>query len=171
MELCRFSLDKVYRDPEKYQSFLPSQLEFMLQLSNGLEYIHSKNLIHRDIKPHNVLISKASDGNPLVKWGDFGLSKKITREQCILSGHRGTDWYWAPEIWKMSKNNNDSLKKSNDDDNVITIMSDIFSSGCVFFEFCTLGTHPFGDDEIQIKTNLSIEPSNPYNLNGLYKKK
>jgi len=84
-----------------------------------------------------------------------------------MSGKRGTDWYWAPEIWKMWKNNNDRLEQSNDDKKVMTIMSDIFSTGCVFFEFCTCGIHPFGEGEMEIKTNLSMEPSNPYNLKGI----
>ncbi len=45
---------------------------------NGLKCIHSQNLIHRDIKPGNVLTSKSPVGNPLAKEGDFGLSKKTT---------------------------------------------------------------------------------------------
>lgn len=137
----------------------------MLQLSLGLEYIHKQNLIHRDIKPENVLISKSSDGSPLAKWGDFGLSKAMEREECTMSGEKGTYCYWAPEIWKMWKNGH-LLGEKNADKKVMTIMSDIFSTGCVFFKFCTNGIHPFGDDEIQIKSNLSIEPSNPYNLKG-----
>jgi len=137
----------------------------MLQLSLGLEHIHSQNLIHRDIKPENVLI-KFSNGIPIVKWADFGLSKTIMREECILSGPRGTNWYWAPEIWKIWKYNNRRLDKSKKTDKkMMTIMSDIFSSGCVFFEFFTGGIHPFGDGS-DIITNLSMEQSNPYNLKG-----
>lgn len=168
LELCEFSLDKFYEKPEKYRKLVPSQLDFMLQLSLGLEYIHNQNLIHRDIKPQNVLvISKPSDGcNPLAKWGDFGLSKTTTRGECTMSGQRGTNWYWAPEIWRMTRNKNYQLVKKDDTEKEITTnMTDIFSSGCVFFEFCTEGIHPFGEGS-DIITNLSMAQSNPYNLNG-----
>lgn len=164
--MCHFSLDKVYGDPENYRELVPNQLEFMLQLSFGLEYIHNQNLIHCNIKPHNVLISNSSVGNTLAKWGGFGLSMTTTRGECILSRPWGTYLYWAPEIWKMWKNNYDRLENSSTDKKVVTIMSDVFSTGCVFFEFCTDGIHPFGDGEFEIKTNLSIEQSNPYNLKG-----
>lgn len=164
MELCELSLYKAFKDLKKYRILLPNPLEFMLQLSLGLEYIHNQNLIHRDIKPENVLISKSSDGTPLVKWGDFGLSKEITKEECTMSGPKGTSLYWAPEIWKMWQNDDCTQEKNKTDEKVVTIMSDIFSSGCVFFEFCTDGTHPFGDGEPQIKNNLSREPSIPSNL-------
>ena len=52
--------------------------EILLQLAKGLEYIHNKKLIHRDIKPQNVLIC-IDPGNQQVvmKWGDFGLSKQV----------------------------------------------------------------------------------------------
>lgn len=168
LELCEVSLDKVYFDLEKYHQLLPNQLEFILQLSLGLEYIHSQNLVHRDIKSRNILLAKPlNDGEPLlVKLGDFGFAKKTSCDgKYVLSGRsRGTEEYWAPEICRIW---DDFSSESHHKKIVMTMMSDIFASGCVFFEFCTEGIHPFGDETRQIIDNLL--QSNSYNLNGIMK--
>ena len=73
----------------------------MLQLSLGLSYIHSQNIVHRDIKPENVLIS-TSTGHVKMKLADFGLSKATTSRGVFeMSGGRGTENYWAPEIFAL----------------------------------------------------------------------
>ncbi len=171
LELCEVSLDEVYKDPKKYRKFLPNQVEFILQLSLGLEYIHSQNLVHRDIKSGNVLLSKpvTEEEPPLAKWADFGFAKTTSNDgKYDLSGRsRGTELYWAPEICRIWEDYEHGSQESDDKKLItMTVMSDVFSSGCVFFEFCTEGTHPFGDKHkpIQIKDNLL--QSNPYNLKG-----
>jgi serine/threonine protein kinase len=133
---------------------MPSDAEVLLQLATGLEHIHSMNIIHRDIKPGNILISKT---NPVVmKWADFGLSKPTnSRGSASLSGFRGTKRWMAPEILRRRP-----LRGSQ--------QSDIFSTGCVFFYFLTRGVHPFGknnNDDI----NTNILGDNPVNSNGKQK--
>jgi len=165
------SLDKVFKEKEKYHKILPSQLEFMLQLSLGLDYIHKKYLAHRDIKPGNVLISKRwnTSGEPLVKRADIGLSKATdARGNFYLSEPRGTKCYWAPEIhtmWENNRLNRYENKTGGNHVKEISSMSDVFASGCVFFEFCTGGVHPFGNGETEINVNLM--QSTPINLNGI----
>ena len=72
----------------------------IVQLCRVLEYIHSKGLIHYDIKPGNILIHTSTESNDrgVVKLMDFGLA----REQCINGGIliRGTLPYIAPEVIK-----------------------------------------------------------------------
>lgn len=169
MELCDGSLDKAFlpeNHPRKYKGTLPNEVDFMLQLSIGLEYIHRQNLVHRDIKPENVLIS-SSMGKVVMKWSDFGLSKDTTRHgEYSMSGYRGTENYWAPEIFELVRGKDRSIS-TNDDAATqmkITKMSDIFACACVFFIFVTKGIHPFGtDDDIA----MNLRQSNPINLKGM----
>ena len=53
---------------------MPSDAEVLLQITSGLDYIHSKKLVHRDIKPSNVLVA-LYDGQPVPKVIDFGVAK------------------------------------------------------------------------------------------------
>ncbi|NXC08244.1 E2AK2 kinase, partial [Orthonyx spaldingii] len=62
-----------------------------LQIVKGVEYIHSEQLIHRDLKPQNIFISR--DGK--IKIGDFGLVTSVAFE--TLTENRGTKSYMAPE--------------------------------------------------------------------------
>lgn len=164
-ELCDASLDKVFlseKHPEKYNGLVPSEVDFMLQLSLGLEYIHDKKIAHRDIKPENVLIS-TSTGEAVMKWSGFGSSKSTTKHgEYSLSGYRGTHHYWAPEMFALVMKAVHSKNAITDEDFKMTKMIDIFACACVFFKFLTKGIHPFGTDSEEITTNL--RQSNPVNM-------
>jgi serine/threonine-protein kinase len=102
-------------------------VEFMVQLLSALAYAHSERVLHRDIKPGNVLIDHRQR---LVKLADFGLARGITEgTRYTLDGTiMGTPWYMSPE----------QAAGSTDLDS----RSDLFSAGVVLFEMLT-GHQPF----------------------------
>ncbi|KAK7901962.1 hypothetical protein WMY93_018731 [Mugilogobius chulae] len=91
-------------------------LDFAIQILSGVQYIHHKKLIHRDLKPGNILIGQ--DGK--AKIGDFGLATQDNEEGEVVerTGDRGTESYMAPEQFGV-----------NYDRKV-----DIFALGLIFFE-------------------------------------
>jgi serine/threonine protein kinase len=137
MELCAGSLqDFIYG---KYHGpNIPTDEEVLFQLANGLDYIHSKKLVHRDISPANILICLTTPVQ--MKWSGFRASKPVNeRGTCSLSGLRGTRNWYSPEELSMfqSAENADHRRGS--------VKSDIFSAGCVFIFFLLRGKHPFGE--------------------------
>ena len=125
-------------------------------------------MVHRDIKPGNILIVSSADGSVKVKWTDFGFSKRVSeRGTFTLSQLKGTLNWMAPELLDLLDDQmNLSVCRG-------TIQSDIFSAGCVFFFFILRGIHPFGkstgyDTPLNIKTmNLVNGESNFHILSKL----
>ena len=74
----------------------------------GLNYLHSQDIVHRDIKPDNIFMTK----NKIIKIGDFGVSALVKEKKEVLKKIRklkftvvGTPEYMAPEILKQKKYN------------------------------------------------------------------
>ena len=67
------------------------------QVSSALSYLHALRIVHRDIKPDNILIAQQ---DPIqVKLSDFGLSKVVKDEETFLKTFCGTLLYCAPEVY------------------------------------------------------------------------
>ena len=92
----------------------------------GLQALHDKGYVYRDLKPENCLLGE--DGR--VKLTDLGLATKVTPK---LHGAAGTRGYWAPEMLRRDEQG----KRKNYDH-----MVDWFSFGCCLAEFIS-GTNPF----------------------------
>ncbi|KAL1119487.1 hypothetical protein V6Z11_D01G106500 [Gossypium hirsutum] len=69
----------------------------------GMEYLHSKNIVHFDLKCDNLLVNLKDPSRPICKVGDFGLSK-IKRNTLVSGGVRGTLPWMAPELLNGGSN-------------------------------------------------------------------
>ena len=158
MELCEASLDKLFiadGKPEKYKGPVPPNEDILLQLAEGLEYIHEMNLIHRDLKPENVLIWVGPGNNTnehkqvLMKWADFGLSKPVKDTgSYTMSGIKGTKQWLAPELFEILREGIEPLCRG-------TVKSDVFAEGLTFGYVLLGGKHVYGDSEMDIGKNLT----------------
>jgi len=103
--------------------------DIMYQIANGLNYLHSYGVLHRDLKPDNIMISK-DDEKPIIKIMDFGLSKILTPLEKVTDGF-GTLSFVAPEVLVRQPYNN---------------KIDIWSMGIILYYMLT-GALPFDDEE------------------------
>ncbi len=106
MELCNHGDLVDYLQPEGASSSVSEHkmLSLMLDIAKGVEYLHSKNVIHRDIKPKNILLS----GTPAVaKLTDFDCSKFLEEDYStsLMTSNVGTQAFKAPEFWLRTDSN------------------------------------------------------------------
>ena len=102
---------------------------YTLQILQGLKALHQRQIIHRDIKPGNLFLSR--DFKEL-KIGDLNTSK-IMGDKKLTNTVIGTPYYLAPEIWRSSR---------------YDYRCDVFSMGCVVYEMATLRP-PFKGNSVE----------------------
>jgi len=144
LELCSGTLaERVQqREPpaltqEDLGTSLPSYTVAALrELCQGLINLHRAGVVHRDIKPQNVLLTRGDwrRNEVQVKIGDVGLATKLEGDRSsyslITGGAVGTVGWRAPEVLRGERQ---------------TKAVDIFSAGCVYYFVLTGGHHPFGN--------------------------
>ena len=123
-------------------------LHFITQITKALGHAHSRGIIHRDIKPHNIMVLR--DGS--VKVADFGIARLMTAEHSTLTQEAlGSVHYISPEQAKGSN---------------IDARSDLYSAGVVLYEMLT-GRLPFeGDTPVSVAIqHINSIPLSPRELN------
>lgn len=94
LDYCVSSLDK-YIDKYPRERILEDQVKCIAkQLFRGLNYLHKSYIVHRDIKPPNLLLSPSG----ILKIADFGLSRRYLLQSGASTPGAMTRWYQAPEI-------------------------------------------------------------------------
>jgi len=91
---------------------------FVYQLLRGLKYVHSANVLHRDLRPSNMLLNAKCD----LKIGDFGLARTTTETDFMME-YVVTRWYRAPELLLNCSEYTQAI--------------DMWSVGCIFGEMVT----------------------------------
>ncbi|KZT26359.1 Pkinase-domain-containing protein [Neolentinus lepideus HHB14362 ss-1] len=129
--------------------------KFVTQILQGLNYLHERDIVHRDIKGANILV----DNKGGVKISDFGISKKV--QDNLLNNNargprislQGSVFWMAPEVVKQSAH---------------TIKADVWSLGCLIVEMLT-GEHPFPQlNQMQaiFKIGQSAKPTIPADISA-----
>uniref|UniRef100_A0A673L247 Cell division protein kinase 5 n=1 Tax=Sinocyclocheilus rhinocerous TaxID=307959 RepID=A0A673L247_9TELE len=110
-------------DPEIVKSF-------MYQLLKGLAFCHSRNVLHRDLKPQNLLINR----NGELKLADFGLARAFGIPVRCYSAEVVTLWYRPPDVLFGAKLYSTSI--------------DMWSAGCIFAELANAGRPLFPGNDV-----------------------
>ncbi|KAH9854607.1 hypothetical protein C2E23DRAFT_867214 [Lenzites betulinus] len=192
LELCPASLADIIERPDQFRdivvAFEPKRA--LRQITSGLRHLHALKIIHRDIKPQNILISYAKKGvgenaGHRMLISDFGLCKKLEFDQTsfLPTAHgslaAGTVGWRAPEILRgevslldAGSDESQSSRGSVGTPTAGTPMAkptrltksvDIFALGCLYYYVLTNGAHPFGD---RFEREFNIL-KNAKNLEGL----
>ncbi|KAF8523781.1 hypothetical protein BU17DRAFT_74941 [Hysterangium stoloniferum] len=157
LELCPASLADIVERPDAFSAiasvFDPKR--GLAQITAGLQHLHMLKIVHRDIKPQNILVSRPKNGQHRMLISDFGLCKKLDVDQTsfLPTVHgamaAGTVGWRAPEILRGTGSTVSARSAGSAGAGAkptrLTKSVDIFALGCLFYYTLTGGSHPFGD--------------------------
>ncbi|CAI5442927.1 unnamed protein product [Caenorhabditis angaria] len=144
LELCVASLNDFVEQEDVRKNVNLEIDEILRQATAGLTHLHASKIVHRDIKPQNILITMPNQrGDMRIVISDFGLCKRVqpgrnSLSRGVASGLAGTEGWIAPEVL-ISESTSYPV--------------DIFSLGCIFYYVLSRGTHPFGKS-LHRQTNI-----------------
>ena len=110
---------------DSHELTLRKRIELLIRICEGVQHAHQKGVIHRDLKPGNLLVDDV-DGRPLPKIIDFGIAT-AGESDAVGGGSRevaGTPEYMSPE-------------QAGDDQSLVDTRSDVYSLGVVLYELLT----------------------------------
>lgn len=123
-----------------------SILFLLVQMTMAMEYLHRHNILHRDLKTPNILLSRKW----LVKISDFGLAKifDVDVDIDVSVSNAGTPWYLSPASWRRKP---------------YSAKNDIWGLGVILYELITL-RKPFDGETIKdLARAVCLDPPAPFN--------
>lgn len=130
-------------DEKKYFS-AKEALQIIEPVANALNEAHKLGVVHRDVKPENIMVSYKDSNEPLVKLLDLGIAKiKGTTSLTVEGQVLGTPYYMSPEQWGIF-----SETEAVEKDLEVDGRADIYSLGVILYEMAT-GQRPFVGATIQ----------------------
>lgn len=133
---------------------IPLAVNYLLQTCEALAEAHAVGLIHRDLKPDNLFISRGADGEDVLKVIDFGISKRIDRNgRCLTKQGQslGSPHYMAPEQMASPEQ--------------VDTRADIWSLGIVLYELLTNAV-PFSGESLAAAC-LQVLTAEPISIRDL----
>jgi serine/threonine protein kinase len=138
MEFCANGSLAIYIRQNKGKIGFSRKLRILLDVARGMRFLHSNNVIHRDLKCENVLL----DNNMVAKVADFGLSRK-SAHGVKMTTMVGSPAYMAPEL----------VANEFYDEKI-----DVFSFAIVMFELYTESLEPYGPAPFGVELKVSKNP-------------
>jgi streptogramin lyase len=108
-------------------------IDLLAQIAEALDAAHAAGIVHRDVKPHNILVEGEN-----AYLSDFGLAKALDESAAGSASVVGTAQYMSPEQWRGEQ---------------VGPAADVYSLGCVLYEALT-GTPPFQREEAETEPEL-----------------
>ncbi|XP_061910730.1 serine/threonine-protein kinase Nek4 isoform X3 [Entelurus aequoreus] len=113
--------DLYHRLKQQKGELLPERqvVEWFVQIAMALEYLHKRNILHRDLKTQNIFLTKTN----IIKVGDLGIARVLENQNDMASTLIGTPYYMSPELFSNKPYNH---------------KSDVWALGCCVYEMSTL---------------------------------
>lgn len=152
VDVMSIPFDQIWKESK------PDKARIMLTVAMSLADVHKVGVVHGDLDPGNILISRAAGGNLITKLIDFTDSFfEADPPETIMS----KDFWWSPEVALYSKV---SDQNPNPYQQYISCKADVFSLGIVFHQYCSKGgnapicTQPQPWQEFQIRKKPQVDP-------------
>jgi cyclin-dependent kinase 7 len=125
-------LDMMIKDPENVQYGLADIKAWMGMLGRAVWFCHENFVLHRDIKPNNLLIAASGE----LKLADFGLARSFADPYMPMTHNVITNWYRPPELFYKARYYSGAV--------------DVWSVGVVFAELVLRAPYLYGETDLQV---------------------